>query len=138
MSSPLARLDSIETAIAAIKDGRPVVVSGDDFTVRGGVANLSGAVDDAERFSRWVMRDTGGEVPEENVRLLLGRVHDGPERREGEIVPTKDNTIGTGNLRTMAKRAKAKITEVKGASHVVMVSQPGVTADVILRAATGK
>jgi pimeloyl-ACP methyl ester carboxylesterase len=54
------------------------------------------------------------------------------------VVPTKDNTIGTGNLRTMAKRAKAKITEVKGASHVVMVSQPGVTADVILRAATGK
>ena len=38
----------------------------------------------------------------------------------------------------MAKRAKAKITEVKGASHVVMVSQPGATADVILRAAKGK
>ena len=54
------------------------------------------------------------------------------------VVPTKDHTIGTGNLRTMAKRAKAKITEVKGASHVVMVSQPGATADVILRAAKGK
>ena len=54
------------------------------------------------------------------------------------VIPTKDNTIGTGNLRTMAKRAKAKITEVKGASHVVMVSQPGITADVILRAVKGK
>ena len=54
------------------------------------------------------------------------------------VVPTKDHTIGTGNLRTMAKRAKAKITEVKGASHVVMVSQPGATADVVLRAAKGK
>ncbi len=40
------------------------------------------------------------------------------------LIPTKDNTIGTGNLRTMAKRAKAKIAEVKGASHVVMISQP--------------
>jgi hypothetical protein len=30
MSSPLARLDSIETAIAAIKDGRPVVVIDDE------------------------------------------------------------------------------------------------------------
>ena len=54
------------------------------------------------------------------------------------VVPTKDNTIGTGNLRTMAKRAKAKITEVKGASHVVMISQPGATTDVILRAVKGK
>ncbi len=54
------------------------------------------------------------------------------------VIPTKDNTIGTGNLRTMAKRAKAKITEVKGASHVVMTSQPGVTTDVILKAVRGK
>ena len=29
----------------------------------------------------------------------------------------------------MAKRAKAKTAEVRGASHVVMTSQPGVTAD---------
>ncbi|MDA0185340.1 alpha/beta hydrolase [Solirubrobacter phytolaccae] len=54
------------------------------------------------------------------------------------LIPTKDNTIGTGNLRTMAKRAKAKIVEVKGASHVVMTSQPQVTADFILRAVKGK
>jgi pimeloyl-ACP methyl ester carboxylesterase len=54
------------------------------------------------------------------------------------VIPTKDNTIGTGNLRTMAKRAKAKVTEVKGASHVVMTSQPGVTTDVILKAVRGK
>ena len=30
MSSPLARLDTIETAIAAIKDGRPVIVIDDE------------------------------------------------------------------------------------------------------------
>ena len=30
MTNPLARLDSIETAIAAIKDGRPVVVIDDE------------------------------------------------------------------------------------------------------------
>lgn len=54
------------------------------------------------------------------------------------LIPTKDNTIGTGNLRTMAKRAKAKIQEVRGASHVVMTSQPQTTADFILRAAKGK
>jgi pimeloyl-ACP methyl ester carboxylesterase len=54
------------------------------------------------------------------------------------VIPTKDNTIGAGNLRTMAKRAKAKITEVRGASHVVMMSQPEATTDVILRAVKGK
>jgi len=54
------------------------------------------------------------------------------------LIPTKDNTIGTGNLRTMAKRAKAKTAEVRGASHVVMTSQPGVTADFILRAVKGR
>ena len=30
MSSPLGRLDTIESAIAAIKDGRPVVVIDDE------------------------------------------------------------------------------------------------------------
>ena len=30
MSTPMTRLDSIETAIAAIKDGRPVVVIDDE------------------------------------------------------------------------------------------------------------
>jgi pimeloyl-ACP methyl ester carboxylesterase len=54
------------------------------------------------------------------------------------LIPTKDNTIGTGNLRTMAKRAKARIAEVRGASHVVMTSQPKITADFILRAVRGK
>lgn len=54
------------------------------------------------------------------------------------LIPTKDNTIGTGNLRTMAKRAKARIQEVRGASHVVMTSQPQVTTDFILRAVKGK
>jgi len=38
----------------------------------------------------------------------------------------------------MAKRAKARTAEVRGASHVVMTSQPKVTADFIVRAAGGK
>ena len=35
----------------------------------------------------------------------------------------------------MAQRIGAHVTEVKGASHVVMISRPGVTTRVILRAA---
>jgi hypothetical protein len=33
----------------------------------------------------------------------------------------------------MAKRAEAQITEVEG-SHVIMISKPGVVADVVLEA----
>ena len=36
-------------------------------------------------------------------------------------------------MRSMAKRAKAEITEVEG-SHVIMISQPQAVTDVILRA----
>ena len=54
------------------------------------------------------------------------------------LIPTKDLTIGTANLRIMAKRAKAKTVEVKGASHVVMISRPQETTDLIVRAAKGK
>ena len=42
------------------------------------------------------------------------------------------------NLRIMAKRAKAKTVEVKGASHVVMISRPRETTDLIVRAAKGR
>jgi pimeloyl-ACP methyl ester carboxylesterase len=53
------------------------------------------------------------------------------------IVGTEDQTIPPDGERFMAKRAGAKITEVKGASHVVFISQPKIVADVIEAAAKG-
>jgi pimeloyl-ACP methyl ester carboxylesterase len=50
------------------------------------------------------------------------------------VVPTGDKAAGTDVLRSMAERAGAKITEAEGASHVPMMSQPQVVADVILTA----
>jgi pimeloyl-ACP methyl ester carboxylesterase len=49
------------------------------------------------------------------------------------VVPTGDKAAGADVLRSMAERAGATITEVDG-SHVIMVSQPQVVADVILAA----
>jgi pimeloyl-ACP methyl ester carboxylesterase len=51
------------------------------------------------------------------------------------IVAGKDNAIGTRVERIMAKRINAHTTEVKGASHVVMISRPAETTKVILDAA---
>jgi pimeloyl-ACP methyl ester carboxylesterase len=51
------------------------------------------------------------------------------------IVAGKDNAIGTNVERIMAKRIDAHTTEVKGASHVVMMSRPAETTRVILDAA---
>jgi pimeloyl-ACP methyl ester carboxylesterase len=52
------------------------------------------------------------------------------------IFGTADQAIGVTALRQMAKRASATTTEVDGASHVVMVSQPAAVVDQI-RAALG-
>ena len=49
------------------------------------------------------------------------------------VVATGDKAAGADVVRSMAKRAGAKITEVEG-SHVIMVSQPQAVADVILNA----
>jgi pimeloyl-ACP methyl ester carboxylesterase len=49
------------------------------------------------------------------------------------IVPSGDKAVGTDAVRSMAKRAKANITEVDG-SHVIMVSQPQVVTDVVMQA----
>jgi len=46
------------------------------------------------------------------------------------IVPTSDRAAGTDVLRAHAERAGAHITEVDG-SHVIMISQPQLVADVI-------
>jgi pimeloyl-ACP methyl ester carboxylesterase len=49
------------------------------------------------------------------------------------VVATSDKAAGTDVVRSMAERAGATITEVEG-SHVIMISQPQVVTDVILRA----
>ena len=54
-----------------------------------------------------------------------------PARAE---VSTGDKAAGADVIRSMAERAGATITEVEG-SHVVMVSQPGAVADVVLTVA---
>ena len=49
------------------------------------------------------------------------------------VVSTDDKAAGTDVVRSMAERAGAEITEAEG-SHVIMVSQPQVVAEVILTA----
>ena len=49
------------------------------------------------------------------------------------VVATGDKAAGADVVRSMAKRAGAKITEVEG-SHVIIVSQPQAVTDVILSA----
>ena len=49
------------------------------------------------------------------------------------VVPSGDKAVGTDLVRSMAKRARATITEVEG-SHVIMMSKPQVVTDVILTA----
>jgi pimeloyl-ACP methyl ester carboxylesterase len=49
------------------------------------------------------------------------------------VVATGDKAAGSDVIRSMARRAGAKITEVEG-SHVIMISQPQVVTDVILSA----
>jgi pimeloyl-ACP methyl ester carboxylesterase len=51
-------------------------------------------------------------------------------------VATEDRTIPPDTERSMAKRANAKITEIKG-SHVIFISHPEKVADVIEAAAKG-
>jgi pimeloyl-ACP methyl ester carboxylesterase len=51
------------------------------------------------------------------------------------LVAGADKTIGSANLRFMAKRSKAKTVELKGVSHAVLVSRPKETAQLILTAA---
>ena len=49
------------------------------------------------------------------------------------VVSTGDKAAGADVVRSMAERAGATITEVEG-SHVIMISQPQVVADMILAA----
>lgn len=49
------------------------------------------------------------------------------------IIGTEDKSIDPNSLRTMYKRANAKVTEIKG-SHVIFISQPKKVAAVIIQA----
>jgi pimeloyl-ACP methyl ester carboxylesterase len=55
-------------------------------------------------------------------------------RPSWSVVATGDKAAGADLVRSMAERAGATITEVEG-SHVIMVSQPDIVAEVILTAA---
>jgi pimeloyl-ACP methyl ester carboxylesterase len=49
------------------------------------------------------------------------------------VVATRDKAAGSDVIRSMARRARATITEVEG-SHVIMISQPQAVTDAILSA----
>jgi pimeloyl-ACP methyl ester carboxylesterase len=51
--------------------------------------------------------------------------------------PTADQTINPDVHRFSYERAGATVTEIEGASHVVMISHPGVVADIVLQALEG-
>jgi pimeloyl-ACP methyl ester carboxylesterase len=51
------------------------------------------------------------------------------------IVATEDVGAGSDIVRSMAKRARAKVTELRG-SHAIMISQPEAVTNVILEAAS--
>jgi pimeloyl-ACP methyl ester carboxylesterase len=53
------------------------------------------------------------------------------------LVPGRDRAIGTAAERIMARRIGATTVEVKGASHVVMLSRPDETTKLVVRAARG-
>jgi uncharacterized caspase-like protein len=57
------------------------------------VPNLNAAVRDAENFNHWVTDKAGANVPEENVRLLLGRTAGEPDQDKRDVEPTKDNIM---------------------------------------------
>lgn len=52
-----------------------------------------------------------------------------------DLIPEADKNIPAAAQHWMAERAKAKVVSVKGASHLVLASHPGLTAALIERAA---
>ena len=93
-------------------------------------------------------RAYAADVPEERARLMAVAQRpisaaafsdtSGPvawkTRPSWAIVATEDVGAGTDVVRSMAQRAGAKITELKG-SHAILISQPQAVADVIVEAA---
>jgi uncharacterized caspase-like protein len=70
-----------------------IVIGIDDYGEHG-PRRLRGAVRDALAFRDWALAADGGGVPEDNLRLLLGRRAEDPAP-EGEqaLAPTKDNIV---------------------------------------------
>ena len=68
-----------------------IVIGVDDYGHE--AMNLRGAVADAVRFTRWALKAEGGHVPESNIRLLLGRRPDDPEREKLLTFETTKNTF---------------------------------------------
>ena len=54
------------------------------------------------------------------------------------LVAGADNAVGTANERFMARRMHATTVVAKGASHIVMLSQPDKVIGLILEAAAGR
>ena len=93
-------------------------------------------------------RGYAADVPEERTRLMAAAQRpisglafadtSGPVAWKTlpswAIVATEDVGAGTDIVRSMAQRAGAKVTELKG-SHAIMMSQPQAVANVILEAA---
>ncbi len=51
------------------------------------------------------------------------------------VIGTDDKIITSESQRSMAERARAKVLEVPGGSHLTLISQPGMVTDQILAAA---
>jgi pimeloyl-ACP methyl ester carboxylesterase len=93
-------------------------------------------------------RAYAADVPEERTRLMAAAQRpiagaafadtSGPVAWKSlpswAIIATEDVGAGTDIVRSMAQRAGAKVTELKG-SHAIMISQPQAVTDVILEAA---
>ncbi len=93
-------------------------------------------------------RGFAADVPEERTRLMAAAQRpiagaafadtSGPVAWKTlpswAIIATEDVGAGTDIVRSMAQRAGAKVTELKG-SHAIMISQPQAVADVIVEAA---
>jgi pimeloyl-ACP methyl ester carboxylesterase len=75
------------------------------------------------------------DVPEEELADLRRRIAEPAWKKlpSWAVVSSGDKAAGSDVVRSMAERVGATTTEVEG-SHVIMMSQPQVVADVILSA----
>jgi pimeloyl-ACP methyl ester carboxylesterase len=112
------------------------------YPANGGEAGVEFAIDPAKFHDAFA-----ADLPEEQTTLMAATQRPAAEAAFSEpgeaaawknlpswaVVATGDKAAGADVIRSMAKRAGAKITEVEG-SHVIMVSQPQAVTDVILDA----
>jgi pimeloyl-ACP methyl ester carboxylesterase len=80
------------------------------------------------------------DLPRKQARIMSLSQPSGPPAWKDipswYLVPTRDRAIGTDVLLAMAERIHPRKTvQVTGASHVVMISRPKVTTDLIVSAA---